>query len=70
MFHRWGLAQGSFIREGRAAETDFMNTLRFIRFPVMELNEFTEVVVPTGLLPESVALQLFIYFGSDKTAQY
>ena len=34
-----------------------------IRFPVMTLTEFTTAVVPTGLLPQDVLLNIFTYFG-------
>ena len=40
-----------------------------IRFPTMTLNEFTKVVVPTALLPPNDMVQIFSYFGSDKSVQ-
>ena len=57
------------MRRAGTPEEALADIIPLIRFPVMTLNEFTTVVVPTGLLKQDVVVEIFTYFGSDKAAQ-
>ena len=57
------------MNKANTAQEALADVIRFIRFPVMTLNEFTSVVVPTGLLKQDVVMEIFTYFGSDNTGK-
>ena len=57
------------MNKANTAQEALADVIPFIRFPVMTLNEFTSVVVPTGLLKQDVVMEIFTYFGSDNAAK-
>jgi hypothetical protein len=41
----------------------FQALLKFVRFPLMTLEEFAEFVVPSGVLSKNDMLEIFVYFA-------
>ena len=68
LVRRWGKVQ---VKLGASSSVNkvLASVIPLIRYPTMTLHEFTTVVVPAGLLPQSTLVEIFTYFGSDESKQ-